>query len=673
MAMADPFAAGSTILCRMLGRPEWLCLLSTLSLFGGCSPRARDATGAAGAASAIGRFLVDENFDATPVGQIPAGFSSELAGARVGVESVPFAGNRSLRLAKPQQGPGVSLTRDLSLVSGKVVIEAKVKALELSGRKLAPTLLSSDGRPLVSVAFEEGAIRASNGPGAVMQTVEPVVADTWYVLRIVLDTAKQRYDLYVDGVKVLTGMAFRNAASALAKVAFQIGDGPPGTLFFDSLRVYELGQFIGGPRGPVFDVRSYGAKGDGSTKDTAAIQAAIDAVPTTGGTVFLHDGKFISGTLTLKSNLTVFLDSSAILKASSDIADFPTQTPSTHNTTLDSCARSILFAQEAHDITLDGGGMIDGDGSLPEYEVDAGGTEKQRAIMLWAVHVDRLAIRNLYFQDGATWGIVPMECNHVQLRNVYVHSPYRANRDGIDIVDSDDVEITDSTFNTEDDAICPKSGVRKGVNNLHVANVNITNVTHANAIKLGTADYGGLKHAVFEDILIKNPAKSALALEATDGGDVSDVTFRRIEIDGSGAPFFLLIENRKRTPKGDIPKIGSIDGVHYQDIAARNQKLASGSLLLGFSQAGVTYPLENISFDDVHVVALGGGNAVPNAPPEPAIGYPEVDMFGSVPAWGYYFRHVQGLTFRNSTTTTATPDVRQKVQFVDVERLTGSP
>jgi hypothetical protein len=178
-----------------------------------------------------------------------------------------------------------------------------------------------------------------------------------------------------------------------------------------------------------------------------------------------------------------------------------------------------------------------------------------------------------------------------------------------------------------------------------------------------------MKHAVFEDILIKNPAKSALALEATDGGNVSDVTFRRIEIDGSGAPLFLLIENRKRTPSDDVPKIGSIDGVHYQDITARNSKL--GSLFLGFSEAGVTYPLKNISFDNVHVAVSGGATTVPAAPPEPTTGYPEVDMFGPVPASGCYFRHVQGLAFSNSTVVTTTPDVRQKVQFVDVQRLTG--
>ncbi len=504
-----------------------------------------------------------------------------------------------------------------------------------------------------------------------MQTVEPFVADTWYVLRVVLDTGRQAYDLYVDGAEVLSGTALCNTGSDLGKVQFGIGDGPSGTLFFDGLRVYELGQFIGGPRGPVFDVKSYGAKGDGRAKDTAAIQAAIDAVPTSGGTVYLHDGEFITGTLVLKSNLTMFLDASAILKASSDMADFPMKTPRTHNTTLDSCARSILFAEEAHDVTLDGGGVIDGDGSLPQYKVVAGGTEKQRAIMLWTVHVHGLKVQNVYFKDGATWGIVPMESNHVELRNVYVHSPYFGNRDGIDVVDSDDVEIVDTTFNTEDDAICPKSGVRKGLSNLHVSNVNITNVTHANAIKLGTADYGGMKHAVFEDILIKNPAKSALALEATDGGNVSDVTFRRIEIDDSGAPFFLLIENRKRTQKNDVPKIGSIDGIHYQDITARNSKL--GSLFLGFSEAGVTYPIKNVSFDNVHVTVAGGGTAIPGAPREPAAGYPEVDMFGPVPAWGYYFRHVQGLTFGNSTLTATTPDVRQNVLFVDVQDLTGSP
>jgi len=651
-----------------------------LALASACSARAPAPIHSAGQSargaddqSTRGQFIVDESFNGTALGQLPSGFSSHAPGASVAVQALPFLGNRSVQITKPNAPEQASLVREFPAISGKVVVEAKVRARELAGRKLAPEVWSADGKLAVRIAFEDGNILASVGPSGELRRLQPFTADTWYVLRVVIDTQQQSYDLYLDGVKASTGAALCNRVATLSKVLFQVAEGQAGTLLADSLRVYELGQFIGAPRGPVFDVKAYGAKGDGSTKDTTAIQAAIDAIPTTGGTLYLHDGKFIVGTLVLKSNVTVYLDSSAILKASSDIQDFPTQTPATHNTTLDSCARALLFAQEAHDITLDGGGKIDGDGSLPQYAVDAGGTEKQRAIMLWAVHVERLTIRNVYFQDGATWGIVPMECNHVELRNVYIHTPYRANRDGIDVVDSDNVEILDSTFNTEDDAICPKSGVRKGVNYLHVSNVNITNVTHANAIKLGTADYGGLKHALFEDILIKNPAKSALALEATDGGDVTDVTFRRIEIDGSGNPFFLLIENRKRTPSDDVPKIGSINGVLYQDIIAKNSKFPFGSLFLGFAEAGVSYPIEHVSFDNVHVSAAGGGTTTPAAPPEPSTSYPETDMFGPLPAWGYYFRHVHGLSFRNSTLDARLPDVRPGSQFVDVQELTGSP
>jgi len=664
----------------IVGRPAWPQSLLVVTFLLSCAPhptappagapKIPTAAASTRRATAVGDFIVDENFNAIAEGHAPEGFVVTPLGA-ASVQNVPFAGNRSLRLTRSQTAPAVSISTAFAATSGKVVVEAKLKALELAGSKSGPELLSPDGRAVLGMVFEDGALRVANG--SQRETLQPFTADTWYILRLVLDTQRQSFDLYVDGVQLRTNAPLREHAATVSGVALRIADSAPGTLFVDNLRVYELGQFIGAPRGPVFDGKTYGAKGDGTSKDTAAIQAAIDAVPVSGGTVYLHDGKFISGTLTLKSNLTVYLASTAILKASSDITDFPTQAPNTHNTTLDSCARSLFFVQEAHDITLDGGGVIDGDGSLPQYKVDDHGTERDRAIMFWAVHVQNLKLQNVYFRDGATWGIVPMECDRVELRNVYIHTPYPANRDGIDIVDSDHVEIRDSTFNTEDDAICPKSGIRKGLNDLHVANVNITNVTHANAIKLGTADYGGLKHALFEDILIKNPAKSALALEATDGGDVTDVTFRRIEIDGSGNPFFLLIEDRKRTPSNDIPKIGSIDGVHYEDITAKNSRFPFGSLFLGFTEAGVTYPLRNLSFDNVHVSAPGGASTTPAAPPEPTTGYPETDMFGALPAWGYYFRHVQGLRFSHSSLTATAPDTREKAALIDVQNLTGAP
>jgi hypothetical protein len=146
--------------------------------------------------------------------------------------------------------------------------------------------------------------------------------------------------------------------------------------------------------------KALGAKGDGATKDTVVLQNVIDSLPASGGTVYLHEGTFIAGTLRLKSNLTLFIDSTATLKGSPDVVDFPAQTPPTNNVNLLECRRALLYAEGASNVTIDGGGTIDGNGSLSQYAVNSDGTEVNRPIMFWPVQTSNVMVRNVYFHDG---------------------------------------------------------------------------------------------------------------------------------------------------------------------------------------------------------------------------------------------------------------------------------
>jgi polygalacturonase len=648
---------------------------------GGQRDAGPDGTGGAGGGAAtdaqagseagtIGAFLVNETFNSIATGGTPAA-AWKLQGPS-SVAEVPFAANKSLGVARAAATGNAGATVTFAPAAGRIVVEAKVKAMTTAGHEDLPMVLGADGvTPIVSVVFDGGSIKGSSGP--ILKTLQSFNAGIWYIVRVVVDTAAQTYDLYVDGTRVQSSAALQANATSVGGVTFDVATGTPGSFYVDDVRVYELGAFIGKPPAPVFDAKALGAKGDGTTKDTVALQNVIDSLPASGGTVYLHDGTFMTGTLRLRSNLTLFIDPTATLKGSPDVADFPAQAPPTSNINLIECRRALLYAEGANNVTIDGGGTIDGNGSLPQYAVNSGGTEVNRPIMFWPVQTSNIMVRNVYFHDGAVWGIVPFECSKVTFDNVYVDSMASGNRDGIDVVDSSDVTIRHTVLHTDDDSICPKSGVAKSIKNLVVHDTAITKSGRANGIKLGTTSYGALQDSTFTDVLIKNVDKGGISIESPDGALVKNVTFQRIEIDRSGAPFFLLLENRGRVPTGSPRKIGTIDGVHFIDVRATNTMSSIGSPIMGFVQDGVRHPLQNITFANVDVEFPGGGATVPMAPAEPTGGYPEFNMFGTLPASAYYLRHVDGLRFTNCRTTLKATDVRPPAAFVDVTQMSGMP
>src|SRR5262249_31044699 len=162
-------------------------------------------------------------------------------------------------------------------------------------------------------------------------------------------------------------------------------------------------SYIGAPRKPLFDPRAYGAVGDGSTNDQLAIQHAIDVAAGTGGSVVLARGTFLSGTLTLHSHMTFFIDASAVLIGSTAVADYPELAPDTGNTQLSNCKRALLYAPETTELRIDGGGTIDGQGDA------FSGAEGLRPMLIWSARSDHLTIQNLYLKKGAVWSLVSME------------------------------------------------------------------------------------------------------------------------------------------------------------------------------------------------------------------------------------------------------------------------
>jgi hypothetical protein len=620
-----------------------------------------------------GVYVLYEKFNAMPTAAAP-GAPWKTDGSVI-VREVPFAADKSAEISKPTTATSVAarLATSFPPQSGRVVFEAKVLARETAGFKAIPYVYDAAGNPVASVSFLDGNIQTHVGGNTV--TVQSFVADVWYRVRVVVDTTAGTFDLFVDGVRMQHAQMLRMASASVTNLAYYLDGTGAGTLLVDNVKVYVEASFIGAPPAPVFDVRKYGATGDGTTKDTAAIQKAITAATGTGGSVLLTKGTYLSGTLTLGSKMTFFIDPSATLRGTTNVADYPTQTPPTGNTQLLNTQRALLYATNVTDLVIDGGGTIDGQGDA------FGGVEGTRPVLVWTVLSQRLRFQNLYLMKGAVWGLVNMENDHVLIRNVNLQSNF-ITHDGLDVVDGSDITVDDCAISSGDDAMCPKSGVRRGIDGLVVKNSIFSgNGTSggSNGIKFGTATYGTIKNATIVDDYVKNVQYAAMAVESRHGSDVHDVSFQRIEFANVGSAFFVYLAQQDTThPASDVPKLGSIDRVSFTDIRGSTSSWGNsphqGSLITGHIFNGTTYPLTNLSFTNAAISFIGGLGNVPADPVEAMPNqYPESNMFGDLPAWGYYLRHVSGVTFTNCTTSVVNADARQKLVTTDVSGLVGMP
>ncbi len=641
---------------------------------GGPADEGGSPTGADGGKT-TGTFVLHETFNAMTTGvSPPAPWTTEATnGGSVAVVETPFAADKSVTITKPASAGESALSVTFPAQHGRVVFEAKVLARETAGFKAIPYVYDAAGNAVASISFLNGNIQAN--VGGTVTTIQTFVANEWYRVRVVVDTDTAKFDVYVDGVRAAVAQALRTPSSAIEKLTYYLDGTGAGTLLVDNVKVYTEAVFIGAPPAPVFDAKTYGAVGDGTTSDQVAIQKAIDAAAGTGGSVVLEGGTFLSGTLTLKSKMTFFVDSSATLLGSKNAADYPTQTPDTGNTQLLNCQRALLYVPDATEVTIDGGGMLDGQGD------SFSGVEGTRPMILWAVKSDHVTVQNVFLRKSAVWSLVLMETDDALITNVGVSSD-GITHDGIDIVDGHDVTVDDVAVRSGDDAMCLKSGVRRGIDTLTVKNSlfgGSGTSGGSNGIKFGTATYGALTGITIEDSYVKDVQYAAMAVESRQGSDMSHVAFSRIEFANTGGAFFVYLAQQNTTaPTGDVPKLGSVDSVSFTDVTGSTASWGNsphqGALVTGHIYNGVTYPITNLAFTRVAVTFDGGRTTVPAGPPEATPNqYPESNMFGDLPAWGYYLRHVQGVTFDACTSSVAATDARQKLVTDDVGLLTGSP
>jgi hypothetical protein len=433
------------------------------------------------------------------------------------------------------------------------------------------------------------------------------------------------------------------------------------------------------------DVRAYGARPDGRTLATAAIQRAIDACARGGGgKVLLAGGAYVSGTLVLKDGITLRIARGATLVASPRIADFrpfppedvakiaePGSTQSKGNGPY-----HLIHADGARDIAIDGGGTIEGSG--PAYwdrgaDGDPVSTRPRPSPLIELVASRAIRIENLTIRGAPGWTIHPLESSDIRIVGVTIRNDGRGpNTDGIDVDSSRNVLISGSDIEAGDDCIVLKTTGRRGGRPVPpTENVVVRNTLCSSddqGIKIGTESLGDFRNILISHATIYHAPSiyraptAAISMSMVDGASFENVVVSDIVIRDAKTPLFLRLGNRGRGQA--IPVPGRLRHVLFSHIVATGGSLAS-------SITGLPgHKVEGVTLSDVDIVMAGGGTGGPQQVPEAAGDYPHAPMFGPLPAFGLYVRHVDGLTLRNVRIRAERPDARAAAWLEDVGDLT---
>lgn len=431
------------------------------------------------------------------------------------------------------------------------------------------------------------------------------------------------------------------------------------------------------PAARIQDVTAHGAKADGQTLCTTAIQQAIDACAAAGGgTVVFPAGRFLSGTLFLKSGVHLRLDAQAVLLGSTRVEDYPPTPPKTVRSFNDGRTQmNLLFGEDLTDIAITGAGTIDGQGgSWPKRPRGAG----DRPFLLRLVACRNILVEGVALRNSGFWMQHYLACDDLTVRGISVENHANWNNDTIDIDGCHRVRVERLTTDSSDDGITLKATSLRACEDVEVAHCLIR--THAVGIKFGTESIGGFKRIRIHDCDIRRSAfrsgefggrpngKGGIALMSLDGAVLEDVEIANITIEGTVSPIFLRLHNRGRVAeKGKGKPIGALRNVVLRDITAVDAE-PTGSLVSGIPG----HPLEGITLRNVRITTVGGGRLADLKTPTDEFikgtgGGP--GLFGMLPACGILFHHVQGLVLDRVVVDSRTPDERPGLAFSQVQGL----
>ena len=435
----------------------------------------------------------------------------------------------------------------------------------------------------------------------------------------------------------------------------------------------------------VYNIRNYGAKGNGITLDTTAVQLAINACFNDGGgTVLVPAGTFVIGTVEIKSNVTLHISAGGKLLGSVDGKQYHAveAIPLHGDSTLEDGNWALLFAVNAKNVTIEGPGAIDGQGiqfHSPEHGVlpPSGLGGNRRPYHLLCYRCENLTVRNIDMLESAYHSVRVIQSKRVHMDSIYIHNRVNGNNDGFHFISCEYVTVSNCIIQSQDDA-CALFGSCKYIT--------ITNSSFSTRWSVFRFGGGVAENITVSNCVLYQVYGCPIKFHGSPGSRFENMLFSNLVLDDVTGPIHISIGPSNRTTTDDAaveakkgPAIArniSFSNIHGTVTTSPSQlpdfpfhsgyRPGEGHSCITLNCVGDAV-LENISFDDVHITFGGGGTAEEAARRELPQIAGEYFMLGPMPAYGFYARNAKGITLQNVRFQVSAPDLRPAVILDHVE------
>jgi Glycosyl hydrolases family 28 len=485
----------------------------------------------------------------------------------------------------------------------------------------------------------------------------------------------KNFQVSQNSQNVQNALSRRNWLGLLSAATLGSGLPAPVAASADSHASVTAGENTLGTR--TYNIRDFGAKGDGKTLDTGALQAAIDACHRDqGGTVLVPAGVFVIGTAELRSNVTLHIAAQGKLLGSSDGKQYHAadDIPLTGDATLNDGNVGLLFAVNAENIAIEGPGTIDGQGAQfrsPSRGVPppSGRGGSQRPYHLLFYRCKNLRVRDIFLIASAFHSIRAIQSDFVWMQGLRIYNRVNGNNDGFHFISCEHVHVSDCDVQSQDDA-CALFGSCK--------NVTITNSTFSTRWSVFRFGGGNPENVVISNCVIYETYGCPIKMHFGRDSHVQNILFSNLILQDVTGPISIDLAPQVRggeTP-AEATSRGFVRNIMFKSIRAyvvsEGRQFPDMAFKAGY-RPGETrqcivlncvgdWFLENVVLSDVHVTFGGGGTAeeAQRELPEVAGEYFEI---GTPPAFGLYGRKVRGLTLNNVRFEIEQPDLRPAVML----------
>lgn len=474
------------------------------------------------------------------------------------------------------------------------------------------------------------------------------------------------------------------------------------------------------PKENVYDIRDFGATPDSAYLCTEAFLKAAEAAARTKGTVLVSGGVYITGSVKLYSDTTLFIEYGSTLKASANLENF---------------RDAFLLVKDVKNVTLTGGGKLSGSGeyfvNLPKEKpllaplgytklpprlkdplgypedtiryayrtriryaddryLDGSPVIKRPMYTLWVRGSENVKIENFIIEDSLDWTLDVDYSRHVTINNVVINNNrHVANSDGIDVMCSEDVEVNHVFISTADDGLCVKAPLKQGHDGINVEDENmkmggVKNVRFKdcvvcsvmNAFKIGTETYFDIENVEVEDCEFIMPdlypgGVSGISIESADSSNIKNIRVKNIKMTGIVCPLFICLNKRNKfgfenNEEAEKRKHGgSIENVSIENVSAINAEIPS--LITGYADGKIRRAVKDITIKDFSVEYLDNEERLDIIYPlyENLVDYPESNAFGDLPAYGLFIRHADNVNLENISVKPRSCNTREMIIFDD--------